>query len=161
MRKSIAAFVGMGLVALAAAAPAHAVTVETQISDRFQKKLSSTYGEREAEVLRDRVESQLVRTFERRGLDPARVVVTIEDAGPNRPTFQQLSDNIGLDPLRSFSVGGAKLTGVAYDASGNVIGKADYKWYETDITQSYGRPTWHDADVAFQRFAVKLAKSIA
>ncbi len=147
--------------ALALVAPASAVTVEVSQSDAFKEKLADDYGEREAAVLTEALQSRIERAFEKAGVDAAKVTVVIEDARPNRPTFQQLSDRIGLDGMRSISVGGAKVTGTAYDASGAEIGELEYKWYETDISQAVGVSTWHDAKWAFDRFARKFAGSIS
>lgn len=146
--------------ALAMVAPASAVTVEVSQSAEFQEKLVDDYGEREAEILAASLERRIEAAFQREGINAERVSVTIEDAKPNRPTFQQLSDRIGLDPIRSKSIGGAKVRGVAYDASGAQIGELTYDWYESDITMVVGVSTWHDANWAFDRFARKFAKSI-
>ena len=89
------------------------------------------------------------------------VVVTIEDARPNRPTFQQVSDKPGLDAMRSISIGGAKVSGVAFDASGKEIGRLDYNWYETDLSNSFGTATWTDARTTFARFANRFADKLS
>lgn len=147
--------------ALAIVAPASAVTVEVSQSEAFKEKLADDYGEREAAVLTAAMERKIERAFAKAGVDADRVSIVIEDARPNRPTFQQLSDRIGLDGMRSISIGGAKVSGTAYDASGAVVGELEYKWYESDIRQSVGAPTWHDAKWAFDRFARKFAASIS
>mgnify|MGYP000418634296 FL=1 len=99
--------------ALAIVAPASAVTVEVTQSEAFKEKLADDYGEREAGILAASLERRIEAAFERDGVTADRVVVTIEDAKPNRPTFQQLSDRPGLDGIRSKSIGGAKVSGVA------------------------------------------------
>lgn len=147
--------------ALAIVAPASAVTVEVTQSEAFKEKLADDYGEREADILAASLERRIEAAFERDGVSADRVVVTIEDAKPNRPTFQQLSDRPGLDGIRSKSIGGAKVTGVAYDASGAQIGELSYDWYESDITMVIAGHTWHDANWAFDRFARKLARSLS
>ncbi|MBI1361169.1 MAG: hypothetical protein GC155_12910 [Alphaproteobacteria bacterium] len=157
-RLALAALAAAGI--MATAMPAFAVTVETQFSPEFQKQLDKKWGVREGEILSKSLTERIERQFAREGVNPARVVVTIDDAIPNRPTFKQISDRIGLDPIRSISIGGAKLSGVAYDASGKEIGKLDYKWYETDISQVYGYGTWTDAEWTFDRFANRFAKQI-
>lgn len=147
--------------ALALIAPASAVTVEVTQSEAFQEKLAEEYGEREAAVLARHLEGKITAAFEKAGVEADRVTVTIEDAKPNRPTFMQTGSRIGLDPIRSFSIGGAKVSGVAYDASGAKIGELEYDWYETDISQVVGYSTWHDARWAFDRFARKFANSLS
>jgi len=146
--------------ALALVAPASAVTVEISQSDAFKEKLADDYGEREASVLAESLQRKIELAFEREGVNADRVSVVIEDAKPNRPTFQQMSDRLGLDGMRSISIGGAKVRGTAYDASGASLGELEYDWYETDISQAVGVSTWHDAKWAFDRFARKFARSL-
>jgi hypothetical protein len=100
-------------------------------------------------------------TFARQGVKAERVVVTIEDAKPNRPTWQQVSDKPGLDPMRSVSIGGARISGIAYDAAGAEIGSLDYDWYETDLSNVLAANTWSDARVTFDRFARRFADKLS
>lgn len=151
----------LAALALAGAAPASALTVEAKVSAEFQAKLEKDYGIREREVLVDALTRKVEAILTKKGVAADRVVVTIEDAKPNRPTFQQVSDRPGLDPMRSISLGGAHITGVAYDASGKEIGKAEVDRYETDLTNSIGAATWSDARWTFDRFARRLADSIS
>ena len=60
------------------------------------------------------------------GIDP--VTVTIVDAKPNRPTMEQMSRRPGLDMLRSKSLRGMDLHGIAYDASGTPVGTNTPTW---------------------------------
>ena len=159
----------MRLVSLAAIAaalafsalPASALTVETKFSADFQKKLEDDYGTREARILTDTLVKKVEMAFEKQGVKADRVVVTIEDAKPNRPTMRQIQDTPGLDPMRSISIGGAKLTGIAYDASGKEIGQLNYNWYETDITNVHAAGTWSDARWTFDRFANRFADKLS
>jgi hypothetical protein len=153
------ALIGLSLLALAGL-PAAATTIETRISEEFQEKLEDDYGVREAEILTSTLAKKVEQEFARKGVAPARVVLTIEDAQPNRPTFGQLSDRPGLDGIRSISIGGAHVTGVAYDAAGAEIATLDYDWYETDIDQVIGAGVWHDARWAFNRFARRFAEQL-
>ena len=158
MRFTLAVLAALGL---AGAAPASALTVETTVSAEFQTKLEKDYGLREREVLVEALTRKVEAVLAKKGVVADRVVVTLEDAKPNRPTFQQVSDRPGLDPIRSISIGGAHITGIAYDASGKEIGKADLDWYESDLTNAIGSTTWSDARWTFDRFANKLANSIS
>jgi hypothetical protein len=158
MRIVLAALAGL---ALAAAAPASALTVEAKISPEFQKKLDEDYGVREAKVLSNYLVSKIEGHFARQGVQADRVVVTIEDAKPNRPTFHQVSSRPGLDPIRSISIGGAHLTGIAYDASGKEIGALDYDWYETSLENTMTSTTWTDARWTFDRFARRFADKLS
>jgi hypothetical protein len=143
-----------------AGAPAFAITVETRYSDAFQKKLASDYGVREGERLSLWLREKVEATLKEKGVAADRVVITLEDARPNRPTMKQVSDKPGLDPILSFGLGGADLTGVAFDASGTEIGRVAYKWYETDISNAMNVTTWHDARWTFSRFANRMAKEL-
>lgn len=123
------------------------------------------YGERDLNQLSERLEDKLEQRLVKKGItvsDDAAVtlVVTIEDAKPNRPTFKQLSNEPGLS-YHSFGIGGAEFTGALLDAQGNNLGTMDYKWYESDIRDAAFGGTWSDANVAIRRFAKKAAKDLA
>lgn len=123
------------------------------------------YGERDLNQLSERLEDKLEQRLVKKGItvsDDAAVtlVVTIEDAKPNRPTFKQLSNEPGLS-FQSFGIGGAEFTGALLDAQGNNLGTMDYKWYESDIRDAAFGGTWSDANVAIRRFAKKAAKDLA
>jgi hypothetical protein len=158
MRTILAALAGLAILAAPAAS---ALTVETRMSADFQKKLDKDYGIREANILTTALTSKIENQFARQGVKADRVVVTIEDAKPNRPTFQQVSDKPGLDPIRSISIGGAHLVGIAYDASGKEIGTLDYDWYETDLSNVIAATTWSDARWTFDRFARRFADKLS
>ena len=100
------------------------------------------------------------RAFAKAGVDPFRVDVEIVNAKPNRPTFEQLGAEPGLDAMRSISIGGMSLIGTAYDAEGNVIATQEYEWYENNIRDVIGSATWTDANRASRRFAKKFAKTL-
>src|SRR3990167_1677220 len=104
----IAALAATALASLLLAAPALAVTVETKMSAEFQAKLEDDIGVREASVLSDALTRKITTIFAERGIAAEKVVVTIEDARPNRPTMEQVSNKPGLDSMRSISIGGAK-----------------------------------------------------
>ena len=157
----LVALAAVAALAITAALPASALTVETKFSAEFQKKLEKDYGTREAKILTDALVSKVERAFAKQGVTADRVVVTIEDARPNRPTMQQVMDKPGLDAIRSISLGGAELTGIAYDASGKELGQLKYDWYETDLANTVGAGTWTDARWTFDRFANRLADKLS
>lgn len=157
----IAALAASALVSLLLAAPALAVTVETKMSAEFQEKLDDDIGVREAKVLSDALTRKITTVFTERGIAAEKVVVTIEDAKPNRPTMEQVSAKPGLDPMRSISIGGAKLSGIAYDAAGNELGRLDYRWYETDLSNVIPATTWSDARSTFDKFARRFADKLS
>ena len=155
--KTIFAAIG----ALAILPTAVATEVAVTYSDDFAEELSDTLGEREGETLTEEIIEDLDRAFDKAGVAPARVDVVILNAKPNRPTFQQLSDRPGLDALRSISLGGMELEGIAYDADGNVLAKQEYGWFENDIRDVIGSGTWTDANRASRRFAKKFASQLS
>ena len=152
-----------GLTALLLSAlPALAATeINVGFAPEFLEKLEDDYGVREGERLAEDVRRDLLRALDKAGVEPARIEVTLIDAKPNRPTFGQLTSRPGLDPIRSISIGGAKVSAVAYDASGNEIGALEYKWYENNIRDVFGAGTWTDANRSFYFFSRKFAKQLA
>jgi len=152
-------FTAIGAIALLPIASATEVTVT--YSDDFAEELVDNYGEREGTILSEDIIEDLDRAFEKIGVAPARVDVTIVDAKPNRPTFQQLSDRPGLDAFRSISLGGMKLAGTAYDAEGEVLTTVEYDWFENNIQHVIGSGVWTDANRASQRFSSRMAKQLS
>jgi len=123
------------------------------------------YGERDIERLTERLESKLEKKFAQKGIevsDTASTVlrITIEDAKPNRPTFNQLSKEPGLS-FRSFGNGGAELQAELIAAGGQSLGTMSYRYYENDIRYAQNSATWNDANRAFSRFAGKAAKVLS
>ncbi len=157
----IATLAASALAAVIMAMPAAALTVEAKISTEFQKKLDDDFGQREARILTESLTGKVNSIFTSRGINAERVVVTIEDAKPNRPTFEQVASKPGLDGMRSISLGGARVTGIAYDAAGKEIGTLDYDWYESDLSNTVGSTTWTDARTAFDRFSRRFADKLS
>ncbi|HHL43249.1 MAG TPA: hypothetical protein ENJ42_06510 [Hellea balneolensis] len=119
------------------------------------------YGQKELDRLAKRLKSKTKARLIKAGVkvdDNAQnvLVLTLTDARPNRPTFNQLSKDTSLS-LRSFGVGGAAIEGVLQKA-GEDAGNVSYAWYETDIRDAYTSGTWTDANTAIDRFARKTAK---
>lgn len=131
--------------------------VNVSLSETFAEKLDKELGEREGEILTNMLIEDIEREFAGELAELGDINITIIDARANRPTFKELGDTPGLS-LQSFGVGGASLSGDVLDADGNVLTSLEYKYYETDIRNAYGRATWSDARRTFDRFADKLAK---
>jgi hypothetical protein len=151
------ALTAAALLASASTAVAAPASVSVVIGPELQKKAEQTYGVREMRILADDLQTSVEKRLARTGAyDGARVELTLVDAKPNRPTFEQLGKTPGLS-LESFGIGGATIEGriVRADGSAQPVG---YRWYETDIRQAYGYSTWHDAMWTFDRFAGRLAK---
>jgi len=156
MKTLITAFAALALLPIASAAE-----VKVSYSPDFAEELADNYGEREGVYLTEKIVKDLNKAFDRAGIDPARVEVTIMDAKPNRPTYEQLSARPGLDMLRSISIGGMELQATAYDADGNELGSKNYGWFEHDIQFVIGLSTWSDARRASGRFSRKFATQLA
>ncbi|MEL7040231.1 MAG: hypothetical protein AAGL90_01830 [Pseudomonadota bacterium] len=146
--------------ALAVLQTASATEVAVTFSEDFAEELADNYGEREGAALTEEIIEDLERAFTKAGVSPAKVDVTIIDAKPNRPTFEQLSQTPGLDAFRSISLGGMELSGTAYDDAGNVLATQEYDWFENDIRDVFPGGVWADANRASRRFATKLAKQL-
>lgn len=87
---------------------------------------------------------------------PVRADLVITNAVPNRPTFDQYSRTVSLS-ARSFGLGGASIGGTVTFAEGRTA-PVSYRWYETDLRDSFANATWTDADRAFDQFARNLQK---
>ena len=148
------------IIACSLTGGAMAQDIEIGVSEAFQEKLADDYGERETDRLVEKLQSKMQGAVDRSGVQVDLIKLTIEDAKPNRPTFEQLSDQPGLDPIRSISIGGAKISGVAYDASGEEIASLTYDWYSHDLRDVIGAGPWTDANRAFDRFSRKFVKDL-
>lgn len=149
-----AAFVtAIALTAFAGAAMA-APTVDVSIGPKLQKK-ADKYGVREFDYLRKDLQRSFARTP---GLDGADVKVVISEATPNRPTFKQLGDAVGLS-MQSIGIGGAKIEGTVTYPDGRVQ-PINYSYYDQDIIQAswQGLTTWGTAQRAFDLAARKVAR---
>lgn len=141
-------------------------------SDRRSRRLGSSfannghYGDREIEFLIENMSDEILGDFAKRGItlsDTAATTlrVTIVDAKPNRPTFNQLSEDPSLS-YQSFGAGGTEVTAEIISASGEVIGEADYDYYASLNDFPIGQAgTWSDAQRAFSRFSKTLSKKLA
>lgn len=154
----ISAALALGLAQTALATPALAAPVVAEVKVSIGPDLAKkadTIGTREFDLL----STDLQRSVERK-LRPrpggGTLSLVIEDATPNRPTMQQLSKTPGLS-MSSFGIGGARISGVYVDPTGNHT-PIDYSWYETDIRQARHGGTWNDAELAFDKLAARLAK---
>jgi len=102
-----------GLTALAFSHAAFAANVNLapiSFSPEFQGALDDDLGAREGEYLSNAVNEAVSEALTARGATMGANGLTIEiaiiDADPNRPTWQQLSNQPGLDGIRSISIGG-------------------------------------------------------
>jgi len=123
------------------------------------------YGDRELKKLTERLSEKVSYRLEKQGIkvsDTASttLVVTLDDARPNRPTFEQLSRQSSLS-FQSFATGGAEIKSELFDTSGASLGSSEYRWYENDIRDAGFGSTWQDANRAIGFFSRKIAKDLA
>jgi len=144
-------------VLAAAAGPALAdpASINVTIGPDLQQK-ADELGERDVREQADRLAEVVRRALAREGrLDGARIDLVLTDLRPNRPTFEQMAHQPGLDFHRSLSIGGAAIEGSITTADGQVL-PVRYDWYSNTIAEVRGHTTWQDADRAYQRLAGRL-----
>jgi len=154
----IAAIAALSAGAAQAATPGPISEVSVVIGHDLQAK-AHTYGQRDLDRLARELKDDVERSLKRTGAmspDGASLRLVLADAVPNRPTFKQLGDRVGLS-FESFGIGGASIEGAVVYPDGHSE-PVRYKWYETDIRQSYGRSTWGDASDVFLRFADRIGR---
>lgn len=156
MRK-LAFLAPLGAVLAVAAGPAMAdpASINVTIGPDLQEK-AAELGERDVRQQADRLAEVVRRALAREGrLDGARIDLVLTDLRPNRPTFEQLAHQPGLDAHRSMSIGGAAIEGSVTTADGEVL-PVRYDWYSNSIAEVRGYTTWQDADRAYERLASRL-----
>jgi hypothetical protein len=155
MTKFVFACVAAIASTFASSAFADGLQVNVTYGEKAEKAITKTYGERERATIQDMLRRNLTRAL---GSQAARVDVVVNDIVANRPTFKQLGDRPGLS-FQSFGIGGADVSGKAYDAAGNLLGQVSYDWYG-DILWADTSWTWTDADRALFRFSQRLAEVV-
>ena len=155
---------GAALFAFATAASADPVSVAPiSYSPEFQEQLDDELGAREGIYLSEQVTRTVARELADRGATmsetaPITIEISIVDADPNRPTFEQLSNQPSLDGFRSISIGGAELRAVLRGADGSVVSEVTHRRYNHSLADLHGATTtWSEARVAIRQFADKVA----
>ena len=148
--------IALGFAATASAQPQAATLVNVSVSPALEQR-APDYGQRElTDISKDLQQTVRGAVRHARGPQPVRVDLVIEDAVPNRPTFDQLGRNVGLS-MRSVGLGGARISGVVTYADGVQRPIRD-QFYETDLRQELGVTTWSDADRAFEQVASDIGR---
>lgn len=149
------AFFAPAAVVLTLAGAASAQTVTVSLGAELQEK-APQLGEREVAQQVDRLTQQVERALaDTPALRGARAELVLTRLEPNRPTFQQQADRPGLDPLRSASLGGARIEGRLILADGHEVPVAyEYRTPSIEDVRTYS--TWHDAERTWRRFADNL-----
>jgi hypothetical protein len=118
------------------------------------RKLGETDVKEIAKTLADTVRGDL------QGRDhtnaPIRAELVLEDATPNRPTIQQLSDNPGLS-MRSIALGGAAISGLVTFADGHTE-PLSFSFRENSLRDDIGVGPWTDAERTFEFLGDDLAR---
>jgi hypothetical protein len=150
-------FVTIATFAALITSPAFADGLKVNVSfgEKAEKAITKTYGERERATITGLIERNLTREL---GTQAARVDVVVNDVVANRPTFKQMGDRPGLS-FQSFGIGGADISGKAYDMAGNLLGEVSYDWYG-DILWADTSWTWTDAERAMYQFSRQLAAAV-
>lgn len=155
---------GVAAIAFATQAAAEPVAVAPiSYSPEFQEQLDDELGVREGVYLSEQVTRAVARELAERGATmsesaPVTIEISIVDADPNRPTFQQLTDQPSLDGFRSVSIGGAELRAVLRGADGSVVSEVSHRRYNHSLADLSGAATtWTEARVAIRQFADKVA----
>lgn len=144
------------VAAVAGAAVAQPAAVNVTLGAKLQEK-TRELGPREVQEQADRLAQVLTAALaDDAALHGARIDLVLTDLKPNRPTFQQMQDRPGLDPMRSLSIGGAAIEGQITLADGTVQ-PVRYDWFSNNLADVRGFGTWQDADRAYRRFGVNLA----
>jgi hypothetical protein len=138
-----------------AQAPSPRADVTVAIGPDLQKK-AKDFGVRDLADLRSDLQRQVQHSMDHtRGAAPVKVALVIEDAIPNRPTFEQLGRTVGLS-MRSVGLGGARVSGLVTYADG-ATRPVRVQYYETDLRNERGVGVWSDAYIAFDRVAYDLS----
>lgn len=141
---------------LAGAAVAQPASVNVTLGADLQEK-TEDLGPREVQQQTDRLIEVLTNALASDAdLNGARIDLVLTDLKPNRPTFQQMMDRPGLDPMHSISIGGASIEGQITLADGTVQ-PVRYRWFSNNLADVRGFSTWQDAERAYRRLGVNLA----
>jgi hypothetical protein len=162
--RALVAIAGLATLAFAPAALAAPVSIApVAFSAEYQTKVDDEIGDRDSGVLSEFVTRTVSRALTQRGGEispnaPVRVEITIVDADPNRPTWQEVRETPGLSPYWSVSTGGAELQATLRSADGRVLGEVNHRYFSNSLADVFGSPdTWSDANRATYRFARKVA----
>lgn len=154
--KSFAVAAVLGLVAVA---PANAQSARVNVTPGpHVAKTAEALGQREVDEQIGRLAFVVEREMAKNpALQGAVVDLVLVDLKPNRPTFEQLSRQPGLDGIRSRSIGGAEIEGRITTADGR-IQPVRAQWFSTSIAEVRGYSTWHDAENAYRRLANNIVR---
>ncbi len=146
--------VGGASVAQTPPVPTPAVTVHVGPALAAKvRKLGATDVDEMAKSLANTIRGNL--QSQHRASAPIRADLVLEDATPNRPTIQQLSDHPGLS-MTSIALGGAAISGVVTFADGHTE-TLGYSFRQDSLRDDIGVGQWTDAERAFEFLGDDLA----
>lgn len=154
--RNLAFIVPFAVAATVAGAAAAQPSVTVTLGEDLQKE-SRELGAREVQQQVDQLTRIVSRAIaEDADLAGARVELVLTELKPNRPTFQQVADRPGIDPMRSISIGGAAIEGQIIMADGRVQ-PVRYRWFSNNLSDVRGFAVWQDADRAYRRLGSNIA----
>ncbi len=146
----------LAALVVAGAVQAQPAGISVDIGPKLQEEVSEL-GEREVGEQIVQLTSAVRRALaDSDALRDAQVHLVLTDLKPNRPTFQQMADQPGLDPIRSRSIGGVAIEGEIVKADGQRI-PVRFSRFNSSISEVRGYTTWHEAAAGYDRFARNLA----
>lgn len=129
--------------------------IKISYAPKLEREYATNYGAREKEVIEETLRREVANRLDG---NVSRVEIEVLEATPNRPTFKQMGDKMGLS-YESISLGGAAFNGKAYDNAGNLVHQTTYRSGANNIFDSIHAWTWSDADNAARTFVTRLANS--
>ncbi len=157
MLAGMALSLGVSAASLAQTPPRPAPMVSVLVGPALAakvRKLGATDVDEMAKSLADTVRGDL--QSHHRASAPIRADLVLEDATPNRPTIQQLSDHPGLS-MTSIALGGAAISGVVTFADGHSE-PLSYSFRQDSLRDDIGVGPWTDAERTFEFLGDDLAR---
>jgi len=140
-------------LAVAAMAQAQAATVNVTVGPQLQRQVEKL-GDREVNDQIAGLQAEVGKALAQR-YPGATANLVLVDLKPNRPTFEQVRQTPGLDPINSISIGGATIKGQIITADGQTR-PVDYSYFSPSINDVWGYSVWRDADRAFERLGDRI-----
>ncbi|OGN50461.1 MAG: hypothetical protein A2352_10085 [Caulobacterales bacterium RIFOXYB1_FULL_67_16] len=142
-------------LAVAALAQAQNPAVNVTIGPDLQRQVEKL-GDREVNEQIAALQVEVADALAKR-YPGATANLVLVDLKPNRPTFEQIRQTPGLDPIRSVSIGGAAIKGEIVTADGQAI-PVQFSYFSDNIRDVWGYSVWRDADRAFERFGDQIER---
>ncbi|GLK48060.1 hypothetical protein GCM10017620_10330 [Brevundimonas intermedia] len=140
-------------LAVAAMAQAQTPTVNVTVGPELQREIEKL-GDREVSEQIAGLQAEVAKALAER-YPGATANLVLVDLKPNRPTFEQVRQSPGLDPIRSVSIGGAAIRGEIITADGQSR-PVEFSYFSPNIRDVWGYSVWRDADRAFERFGDRI-----